>query len=126
MYRTITIILFFVSLNISGQLYPLSDFYSRNPLAVNPAYSGSSDALDITFLYRHSLSGFEGSPKTLSLALHTPFFNEKAGLGFFVLNDRIGVTAENCIIGNYAYRIELRRGSLSLGLGCGMIFHSTQ
>lgn len=113
----------FLCINLSGfsQLAPVSDFYSQYALAGNPAYAGSSDALDIALFYRQSMVGIEGSPKSLAMAMHTPMFNEKVGLGLFILNDRTGITSENYFIGNYSYRMDLGYGKLSMGVGFGLI-----
>ncbi|MCK4992178.1 MAG: type IX secretion system membrane protein PorP/SprF, partial [Bacteroidales bacterium] len=76
-----------------AQLEPLSNQYMLNTLAINPAYAGSREALSITMLHRNQWTGFEGSPKTLSLAVHSPMRNEKVGLGLLAVNNRIGITS---------------------------------
>ncbi len=122
---TLGIWIFLIPLHVCGQLYTISDHYVHNALAINPAYSGSQDALSTTILYRNYWVGFEGSPKTVSLAIHTPLNNERVGLGFFIVNDNIGVSNETSFIGNYAYRIDLGYGKLAFGLGFGLTFTST-
>jgi type IX secretion system PorP/SprF family membrane protein len=116
----LNICLFLFSISVFGQLYPESDQYVDNALAINPAFSGSQDALSTTILYRNYLTGIDGSPKTMSLSVHAPLNNERIGLGFLVLNDEIGVTRETSIAGNYAYRMNLGYGKLAFGLGIGL------
>ncbi|KON26412.1 hypothetical protein AC481_07260 [miscellaneous Crenarchaeota group archaeon SMTZ-80] len=103
----------------------MSDHYVYHALAINPAYSGSHDALSTTVLYRNHWTGFKGCPTTMSLSIHTPLANERIGLGFLAMNDNIGVTRETSFIGNYAYRMDLGYGKLAFGLGAGMIFCCT-
>ena len=105
-----------------AQLEPLSNQYMLNTLAINPAYAGSREAMSITMLHRNQWTGFEGSPKTLSLAVHSPMRNEKVGLGLLAVNNRIGITNSSVITGNFAYRINMKRGILSLGLGGGITY----
>ena len=105
---------------VCGQLYPLSNQYIFNALAINPAYSGSREALSTSILYRNQWVGFEGTPETMTLAIHSPIRNEKIGLGFLLINDKIGVTNETILVGNYAYRIDFVRGKLAFGLGAGI------
>jgi len=116
----LSIWIFLFSVHVNGQLYPISDQYVHNALAINPAFSGSQDALSTTFLYRNNWSGIEGSPKTMSLSVHTPLNNERVGLGFLIINDEIGVSKETSTIGNYAYRMDLGYGKLAFGLGFGV------
>lgn len=117
--------LFIIPLFVCGQLYTMSDHYVHNALAINPAYSGSQGALNATILYRNYWTSFEGSPSTMSLLIHAPLNNERIGLGFFIMNDRIGVSKETSIVGNYAYRMDLGLGKLALGLGFGVTMNNT-
>jgi type IX secretion system PorP/SprF family membrane protein len=103
----------------------MSDHYVHEALTINPAYAGSQDALSISILYRNSWVGFEGSPKTMSMSIHAPIHNEKVGIGFLILNDKIGVDKETDFVGNYAYRMDLGYGKLAFGLGIAMTLRST-
>lgn len=114
------IFLFMIPVITDGQLFVMSDHYVQNALVINPAYAGSQEALDVSVSHRTFWNGFEGSPKTTSLSLHAPFFNERVGLGFFLVNDKIGVTNATHMVGNYAYRINLGYGKLAFGLGAGI------
>lgn len=118
------IYIYLLPLYIWGQLSTISDHYVHNSLAINPAYSGSQEALSTTILHRRYWFGFKGSPTTMSLSVHTPLKNERIGLGLLLLNDKIGINKETSFIGNYAYRIDLGYGKLAFGLGFGMTFFS--
>jgi type IX secretion system PorP/SprF family membrane protein len=114
----ITIIL--LPLGVAAQLEPLSNQYLLNTLAINPAYAGNRDALSITMQHRNQWTGFDGAPKTTTLAMHAPLRKEKVGLGLLALNDRTGITSSTAISGNFAYRILMDEGVLAFGLGAGI------
>lgn len=91
-----------------------------NRLIINPAYSGSRDALTLTLLDRYQWVGFgDGAPRTFTFSAHTPLRNEKIALGLYFYNDRTGPFSDVGLMGNYAYRIRLYKGILSLGLQAG-------
>jgi type IX secretion system PorP/SprF family membrane protein len=111
-------------LRLAGQMLPLSDHYGYNALSINPAFAGCQDALSATILYRNQWVGFKDAPKSYLLAIHTPFRNDRIGLGLLIENNSIGIFKETNILGNYAYRIELNEGILSLGVGFGVTVHN--
>jgi type IX secretion system PorP/SprF family membrane protein len=101
-------------------MFPLSDHYVVNGLAINPAFAGCHDALSATLSYRDQWVGFKDSPKSYFLSIHTPVHNDRIGLGLLVEKNNIGIFKETSILGNYAYRMELSEGKLALGLGFGL------
>lgn len=119
------ILFIFNSTLLTGQLFTLSDNYVHESLAINPAYAGSKGALNATLFYRSYLKTFKGSPVTSLLSLHTPLYNERLGLGFLVMSDKIGINNETCISGNYAYRVNLGNGRLAFGLGTSIAIKKT-
>jgi type IX secretion system PorP/SprF family membrane protein len=66
--------------------------YMFNTLEVNPAYAGSRDALTITGIHRSQWVGFDGAPVTQTITAHSPIYREELGVGFSLINDRIGPT----------------------------------
>lgn len=109
---------------VSGVAYAQQEaMYSQymfNGLILNPAYAGSQDGLTAAALYRNQWVGVEGAPVTQTFSLHAPVKNDKVGLGLSVVNDEIGVTNTLSANGVYAYRIQLNRGVLSMGLQAGV------
>ncbi len=93
--------------------------YSFNTLAVNPGYAGSRDALTVTLLHRTQWVSFPGAPVTQTFTIHAPVANEKVGIGFSVLNDKIGPTDQTSFFADFAYKIKVGKGQLSLGLKGG-------
>jgi type IX secretion system PorP/SprF family membrane protein len=99
-----------------------SDFmqYMFNGLLINPAYAGSTDALNITSLYRNQWAGLPGAPVTAVLSAHAPLKNKKVNLGGLLMNDRFGVYSHSQAIAMYAYRVKVSNGQLALGLQGGV------
>ena len=116
----IIILILLAPLGVEGQLEPLSNQYLLNTLTINPAYAGSRDALSLSMYHRNQWTGFNGAPKTSTLAMHAPLRNEKVGLGLLAMNDRRGISGHSVIMGNFAYRIMMNDGILSFGLGSGL------
>jgi len=108
------------TLHLTAQMFPISDHYVINGLAINPAFAGCNDALSATISYRDQWVGFKDSPKSYFLSVHTPVHNDRIGLGLLVEKNSIGIFKETNILGNYAYRMELSDGKLALGLGFGL------
>ncbi len=92
-----------------------------NGLALNPAYAGSREVFNFTLGYRNQWVGFEGAPVSQSLSLHTPLRNDKIGLGLYLHNEKIDIRNNTSLYINYAYRVPLASGRLSLGLKAGGI-----
>ncbi len=92
--------------------------YMFNPMALNPAYAGSHEAVSITGLMREQWVGLEGAPSTQTFSIHSPTSNNKVALGLGIINDKIGVTRQTMLNFNYAYRIFFPEsgGTLSFGL----------
>jgi type IX secretion system PorP/SprF family membrane protein len=126
-YRiSIGLVLALGSLTIHAQQAPMYTHYMNNTLVVNPAYAGSRDALTVTAINRMQWVDFEGAPVTQSITMHSPLNNEHIGLGFSILNDKIGPTNLTSVVFDYAYRFNLTEYSkMSFGLSVGAnIFQS--
>ena len=120
----LSILAVLLPLQLLGQLFPLSDHYVYNALAINPAFAGCHDALSASILYRNQWVGFKDAPKSYMLSVHTPVDNDRVGLGLLIEKNSIGIFKETSFLGNYAYRMELRDGKLALGLGFGVTVYN--
>jgi len=122
MWMKLIVILFLwiVACPVEAQLHPLLDQYQMNGLAINPAYAGSQEALSVGLYSRNQWIGFEGAPKVLTFFMHSPLQNPKVNLGLMIHHDQVGSFVETGFMLNYAFRIEMGRGKLSLGLAAGM------
>ncbi|MES2573743.1 MAG: type IX secretion system membrane protein PorP/SprF [Bacteroidota bacterium] len=79
--------------------------YMYNTININPAYAGSRGALSIFGLYRTQWVGLDGAPVTSTASVNTPINNSNLGLGFSIVNDKIGPTTENAISADISYTI---------------------
>ena len=80
--------------------------YMYNTINVNPAYAGSRGALSIFGLHRTQWVGMDGAPVTNSFSVNTPINESKLGVGFSVVNDKIGPTISNDISADISYTIQ--------------------
>ena len=95
--------------------------YMFNGLVINPAYAGVDQALNLTFIQRKQWAGIEGSPSTQSLSAHTLFKKKNLGVGFSMINDKIGVHRNLSLLTSYAYHLNVGEKSyLSAGLQAGL------
>jgi len=111
----------FLNCNINSQhLFPVYSQYMLNGLALNPAYAGSRDALNISAGYRNQWVGFEGAPESQTFSMHTPLRNQKVALGLLIFNEQVDVRNNISIFSNYAWRFNTGSGRLALGLKGGL------
>lgn len=119
------LIFLLASVSLLAQVPPLTNQYILNPITLNPAYAGNRGALNIAAFYRHQWAGITGAPRTVALAVDAPILSNKLGLGLVITNDHLGVTKENQVQSSFAYRINMGEGSLSFGLGFGLLTTNT-
>ena len=98
----------------------LNSQYLFNGLVLNPAYAGRNEVFTFSFSHRSQWMGFEGAPSSQTISLHWPMKNIKTALGILLLNESIGSRNYKNIYLNYAYRIPIGSGKLSLGLKGGI------
>ncbi|MEN8226419.1 MAG: type IX secretion system membrane protein PorP/SprF [Bacteroidota bacterium] len=93
--------------------------YMFNKLVINPAYTGTRDALSITLVGRQQWVGLDGAPKTATFSLHSPLRNEKLGLGVYAYTDVLGPLQNSGAVGSFSYKFQWGPGKLSFGLQFG-------
>jgi type IX secretion system PorP/SprF family membrane protein len=124
MRKTTTLVTLLVlgALVAQAQQDPMFTKYFFNSLVFNPAYAGSRDHMTVNLLHRSQWVGFgEGVPQTQSLTIHTPLKSDRVGVGFSVVNDKIGPTNSLNANVSYAYRIPIgKKGKLAVGLQAGI------
>lgn len=121
--KKLLIILTIISLlpvGLFAQFSPDFSQYMFNGLALNPAYTGSREALSLSLLYRKQWVGFDGSPETKTFSAHAPLKNDRVALGLMVFNENFAATSYTSAFANYAYRIRIGAGKLSFGLKAGI------
>ena len=116
------ILLFFAVVSESvAQQEPMFTQYMFDPITINPAFSGSTNMLNVNTLTRLQWVGMEGAPKTFSLTSHMPVQGRDIGLGVTLLTDKVGPVNNTFFTINYAYHLELNDLlTLSMGLKGGI------
>ena len=99
--------------------------YMYNTININPAYAGSRGVMSVFGLHRTQWVGLDGAPTTNTFSLNTPINNSNLGVGFSLVNDRIGPTSDNTISADISYTIPMNEVyKLSFGVkASGNIFN---
>jgi type IX secretion system PorP/SprF family membrane protein len=99
---------------------------SFNPAFVNPAYAGSdtSKYYNVIVINRDQMTGIDMSPGTTVLNINGPLTigGIPGGITATFYDDRVGFLNIPAFNLGYAYKFEIEKGSLSLGLSAGMFF----
>ncbi|MBR9757010.1 MAG: type IX secretion system membrane protein PorP/SprF [Algicola sp.] len=116
----VAIALLSTTLGVAQQM-PQFTQYMFNTISINPAYAGSRETLSIVGLHRSQWVGFSGGPITQTLSVHSPLRNEKIGLGFSFINDKLGDEHFSYMYGDFSYTINTGvKTKLALGLKAGL------
>lgn len=122
-YAIVTLLLSAWMHSANGQYDPLYTQYMFNPLALNPAYAGTSGVLHAMVLSRHQWVGFEDAPSTQTFTIHTPVSSRNIGTGLSVVHDRIGPVTNTNAFFDYAFQVNLTESvKLSMGLKGGFSY----
>jgi len=123
--KKITLVLLFCSAVSFAQQDAQYTQYMYNTININPAYAGSRGVMSIFGLYRTQWVGLDGAPETSTLSLNTPINNSNVGLGFSLVNDKIGPTTETDFSVDLSYSIQTSAtAKLSFGIkGSANIFN---
>lgn len=98
--------------------------YIDNLLIVNPGFAGSKTAGNLLLVSRDQWVSIPGAPVTRSLSYNTPMRNNKVGLGFSVMNDKIGPQQQTGVYFDYSYFLKISETyRLGMGLKGGVSFY---
>ncbi|MCB9257549.1 MAG: type IX secretion system membrane protein PorP/SprF [Chitinophagales bacterium] len=127
--RKVIFTFLFAALGIAltyAQQDPQFSMYMFNGQYINPAYVGSRGVLDMTGLYRYQWAGqnFEGSPQSMSIGLNTPFKKQQYAIGVYTGYDHIGFVDMYNLMGQFAYRINVKKSKISLGVQAGFYHYN--
>ncbi len=100
--------------------------YWAIPTYYNPAASGLGEKINVTALSRLQWIGVDNAPSTFFVTADMPveFFGKNHGVGVVVNNDKAGLFSNTSLGLQYAYKLKLWEGELSLGLRLGIISQS--
>ncbi len=110
--------------NVSAQQDPMYTQYMDNLLVINPGFAGSQPIGNFLMVSRNQWVSFEGAPKTLSFSYNAPLKKQNVGLGFSVLNDKIGPQKQTGVYFDYSYFLQVSdKSRLGMGLKGGVNFY---
>jgi len=123
--KLIHIALFFVmvlaAINVKAQQAPIFTNYSNSYAYANAGFAGMSEGINVLGLYRMQWAGFtdmdgnEVAPTTFLLTGDMPFRALHGGLGFSIVQDKLGF--ENNVNVGLGYSFHLDLGGSTLGIG---------
>jgi len=103
--------------SVMAQDHAFFSQHLHNPLVYNPAFAGHREIPGISFLTRQQWLGWEGSPSSNALLLHTKLKNKNAGAGISLAYDGMGPVHTAGISGAYSYSVQLsEKNSMIFGL----------
>ncbi|MCQ2203795.1 MAG: PorP/SprF family type IX secretion system membrane protein [Bacteroidales bacterium] len=123
-YIVILAVMGVTTLVVRAQDQAVYNHYISNQGILNPAYSGSRDAISGLLVFRSQWTGFKGAPYTGAVNVHGPITSIKAlkdvGVGVVVSNDHLGFTNNFEFFAAGSYRLKLNnKTNLRLGLQVG-------
>lgn len=117
-------ILCFMNRSGFAQQHPIFTQYMFNGLVLNPAYSGSNEAMTFTASLRRQWAGIKDAPQTEVFSVHSPIKVTRSSAGMVAIHDHLGVTNQYMIYGTYAYRIPLsQHARLAAGAQAGFTYY---
>lgn len=115
-----TILTLIICTGLFGQSEGTYSQYMFNGLAINPAYAGIHDALNISALSRFQGVNVDGAPTTYTFSAHSSIINQRVGIGLLAVSDRIGISEQNGVYMTYSYRLKFHKATLAFGLQGGI------
>lgn len=120
MKKAIILAIAFSAVKGFAQQDPQYNLYQYNQMVINPAYAGARDAIAIVADVRKQWLAFPGAPTTAVFSVHSPIANNKVGIGFTAMNDRIGSKTVSAGYANFSYILKLNnKTKLSFGARAG-------
>lgn len=118
--RILVAFILLLPFELFGQYVSLQSQYMFNNVALNPAATGSEDALSIIGSFRAQWVGFPGAPRTQTLTVHAPLKKRNSALGIQLYADQIGVDNATGFYGLYSYRLKFKKSALRFGVAGGV------
>ncbi len=119
---TVTVLLAAVLTATAQQDASFSHYWAMET-SFNPAAAGKQSVINVTGAYAMSMVGFEHNPKTMYVSGDMPLMlmNTYHGVGLMLMSDDIGLFAHQRLAAQYAFKMRLFGGTLSVGLQGGML-----
>lgn len=110
--------------NISAQQDPMYTQYMDNILVINPGFAGSQEIGNLKLVSRNQWVSFPGAPKTNSISYNTRLKQQKVGIGFSILTDKVGPQKQTGVYLDYSYLLTVSEYfKMGMGLKAGVSFY---
>ena len=123
------ILLFILLVLLTGiktyaQQDPMYTQYMDNLLVVNPGFAGSREMGNFLLVSRNQWVSIADAPVTNSFSYNTRFNDQKFGLGFSVMHDKIGPLKQTGVYFDYSYFLKVSdKFNFGMGLKGGVSFY---
>ncbi len=105
-----------VSFQLMAQLNPMKSQYFQNTYLSNAAMAGYTGKPEMFVNYSNQWNKIEGAPVLMALSASAPI-NNKASIGFNLMNDKAGLIRKTQAVGSFAYKIPFsEEHSIRLGI----------
>lgn len=121
--RALCLALFFVvmSIALNGQQIPVYSAYFFSKYLVNPAFAGIDNEYRAFGFYRTQWGSLPGRPVTGGATAEASVWNDRIGIGGFVMNDQIGIFNRVNAALTYAQKIKFAQyHQISIGVQGGI------
>lgn len=116
-------LLWLQAVSMMAQQEPSFAHYWAMEPSFNPAAAGKESKINVAGAYNMSFAGYEHNPRTMYVAADMPLrlLGALHGVGIQLMNDEIGLFSHKRIVLQYAYKLRMFGGTLSIGLQGGML-----
>lgn len=110
-------------MKVMAQYDPSFSHYWAIEPSYNPGAVGKQEKLNFAAVYNMTMVGFENNPRTIYAGLDAPFYFAGIyhGVGVQFLNDQIGLFSHRSFSLQYAFKLKLLGGQLSIGVQPAML-----
>jgi len=109
---------------VSAQQDPLYTQYMNNLLVINPGFAGSNETGNLLLVSRNQWVSFSGAPTTKSFSYNTRLKQQNVGIGFSILNDKVGPQKQTGVYLDYSYLLTVSENfRMGMGLKAGVGFY---
>lgn len=97
--------------------------YMLLPTAYNPAAAGDGDMMKVAGMHRMDFTGIKNAPMTTFFTFASPFVigKTKHAAGVRFINDRFGLFTNQSLHAQYAFRYQIGKGTLAVGVDLGFV-----
>jgi len=130
-YCLLIVFMLVVGTRVCAQSDQHYTMFMYNRLLYNPGYTGSREVTSINATYRRQWADFPGAPKNYNITVDAPLGTymrpfRKVAIGMSISREHAGVEDNTNYRAYYAYRIQLKKSVVSMGINAGAAFYSAR